>query len=561
MDKTVAQTSGTTGTGSLEEAETQALKDRIAVLEDELEGQKLETERWKHLYLTSQQRLYGKKSEISRTQQLDLFDEAELENTVDALEHSEAEVSSQTVRTYTRRANRNRTLTVGADTPVVEIEHPCAAPVCQCGSVMERVGTFSRDALAVIPATKVVVRHVYPQYRCANCLGDEGEGQTITVVRDASLLKGTVCEPSLLGGIVVDKMAYGLPLYRQQQRFSSMGVELSRQAMSGWMMGAARELAPLKAALERMIGACALWNVDETPLQVLRVPGERQAKDCFMAVRVGTGGDGSPGPVLFDFLEHRTNASIAGLLGGFEGAVQSDGLGPYASAAREGNFTHIGCHVHARRKFADILKVQKNHRLASEAIGLYATFFHHEQALIEGREAGDVPGEDAYLERRRALLGPDLGAIHDWLLTYQNAAIPKTPLCAAINYALKRWDGLNRFLDHPHATSGNNRAENAIRPFVLARKGFLFANTPQGARASALYFSLTETCKALGIDALRYLTHLFANAGSCTSDADWDAMLPGRADLGGVDDYLAGLRNARPDPHRTGAYILRGKRY
>ena len=273
-------------------------------------------------------------------------------------------------------------------------------------------------------------------------------------------------------------------------------------------MGVANELAPLKAALERMLRECVLWNVDETKLQVLRVPGEQEAKDCFMAVRVGTNGDGSPGPVLFDFLENRTNASIASLLGGYGGVVQSDGLGSYAAAALKGGFTHIGCHVHARRKFADILKVQKNHRLACEAIDLYGTFFHHEKELI-GVQRTDAPLSEAhYLARRREVLEPDLDAIHDWLLTYQKAAIPKTPLLTAITYSLNRWDELNRFLDHPHATSHNNRAENSIRPFVLARKGFLFAQTPQGARASALYFSLSETCKALGIDPQRYLTHL-----------------------------------------------------
>lgn len=74
------------------------------------------------------------------------------------------------------------------------------------------------------------------------------------------MLKETICEPSLLCGIVSDKMAYGLPLYRQQQRFSQLGVELSRQVMRGWMMGAAGELSPLKEALEREIRRCSLWN-------------------------------------------------------------------------------------------------------------------------------------------------------------------------------------------------------------------------------------------------------------------------------------------------------------
>ena len=300
------------------------------------------------------------------------------------------------------------------------------------------------------------------------------------------VLKETICEPSLLCGIVSDKMAYGLPLYRQQQRFSQLGVELSRQVMRGWMMGAAGELSPLKEALEKEIRRCSLWNVDETTLQALRVSEEKASQNCFMAVRVGTYRDGSNGPILFDYLENRTNDALATLLQDFDQIVQSDGLYGYSHAAKGGGFTHLGGHVHARRKFADILKVQKRYKHASEAIELYGTFFHHEKELIEVQKGEHPLGEQEYLIQRRKVLGPDLEAIHSWLVNAQQVAMPKTPLFGAIACALKRWEELNRFLNYPHATSSNNRAENAIRPFVLARKGFLFANTPQGAKASAL---------------------------------------------------------------------------
>ena len=537
------------------------LQQRITVLEDEVESQKIEIEHWKHLYLSSLARLYGKKSEVAQKEQLNLFDEAELENSLDAIEHSEDEVTVQTIKSYTRRINKNRTLSVDATTPIVEIEHPSSTYVCSCGSEMDRVGSFSRDALALIPATKVIVRHQYPQFRCSNCLGEEKEEHTLTVAQDSSVLKGTICEPSLLSSIVSDKMAYGLPLYRQQQRFSQLGVELSRQVMSGWMMGAARELSPLKEALEREIRRCSLWNVDETTLQVLRVPEEKASQNCFMAVRVGTYRDGSKGPILFDYLENRTNDALATLLQDFDQVVQSDGLYGYSNAAKGGEFTHLGCHVHARRKFADILKVQKRHKHASEAIELYGTFFHHEKELLEVQKGEHPLEEREYLMQRRKILGPDLEAIYSWLVSVQQVAIPKTPLYSAITYALKRWEELNRFLDHPHATSSNNRAENAIRPFVLARKGFLFANTPQGAQASALYFSLTESCKAMGVDIHRYLTYVFANAGGCATESDWDAMLPSQANLSEIEDYFNTLTKAKVDPNRSEPYILRGKRY
>ena len=103
-------------------------------------------------------------------------------------------------------------------------------------------------------------------------------------------------------------------------------------------------------------------------------------------------------------------------------------------------------------------------------------------------------------------------------------------------------------------------AENSIRPFALDRKNFLFCITPQGAEVSALYFSLVESCKAMGIDPHAYLTYVFANAGACKTNEDWDAMIPGSADLSGMPDYYATLRSAKPDPNRMEPYILRGKK-
>jgi transposase len=540
------------------------LQDRAAVLEDELQSKTVEVEHWKRLYLSATQKLYGKKSEAAISGQLVFFDEAENENTIDVLEHtdSDEQLTQNKATGSTKRLNRSRLLTCDADTPVVEFNHEGTAPFCQCGSPMKQSGSFVREAIAVIPSSKVVVRHVYPQYQCSSCQGEEGEERTITITEeDTSLLKGTICEPSLLATIVTDKMQYGLPLYRQEQRFSSLGINLSRQAMSGWMMAVASSLKPLKEALERSVRKYPLWNVDETPLQVLRIEGEEEPKTCFMAVRVTTRRDFSKGPIIFDYLRNRTNAAIASLLNGYSHTVQSDGLGGYVYAAKSGSFTHIGCHVHARRKFADILKVQKNHKLAKEVIDLYAVFFHHEKELLEKQKGEHPLSETEYLSHRKEILGKDLEAIHTWLVKYKKVAIAKSPILTAIDYSLKRWDQLCSFLEIPYATSGNNCAENSIRPFVLARKGFLFAQSPQGAEASALYFSLTESCKAMGIDPHRYLTHLFSQAGRCKTEADWDKMIPGKADLSGVDDYYTLLSKAKVDPFKTEPYTLRGKRY
>ena len=152
--------------------------------------------------------------------------------------------------------------------------------------------------------------------------------------------------------------------------------------------------------------------------------------------------------------------------------------------------------------------------------------------------------------------------LHAKLVELQPKVLPKSNMSVAVNYPLERWDTLIKFLDYPYATSSNQTAENAIRPFAVARKAFLFCITPLGAEVSALFFSLVESCKAQGIDAEDYLTYLFSHAGNIPEDdeAAWTALLPGKADLSEVQAFRDKVRKAVPDPDRTEPYILRGKR-
>lgn len=473
------------------------------------------------------------------------------------------------MKAYTRRSSQSRMLTLDPSTPVVDIHHEAQAPVCICESAMRRCGEFVRDTLSVVPASTVVVRHHYPRFECPDCLPEPGQSAKVVVGNDNSVLTGTVCDPSLLATIVTDKMQFGLPLYRQEQKLLQERRGLSRQAMSGWMMLAGGALEPLGRALDRALYSYPLWNVDETGLRVLDVPGQKKSdssRNCFMIVRAATDRDGSRGPVVFTFSEHRTDGVVADLLKDYTKAVQSDGLSGYHNAAvdrggKEGPFTHLGCMVHARRKATDILKTNKKVKLAADLVGLYGTFFHHEGELADAQKGPDALAERQYLAKRREVLGADLAALKEWLDNHKKTVLKGTDLATAINYPLNRWEELTGFLDYGYATSSNQLAENSIRPFAVARKNFLFCITPQGAKVSALYYSLVESCKAMGINPHAYLTHVFDNAGGCRTDDDWDALVPGRADLSEVDDYYTRLRSAIPDPNRTQPYVLRGKKH
>jgi transposase len=336
--------------------------------------------------------------------------------------------------------------------------------------------------------------------------------------------------------------------------------------MSSWLRTVGTRLEQNMApCLEKVIYSHPLVNVDETPVRVLGLLGEdgkrrapHSSANAFMMVRAAVDGHGRNGPVMFTFTENRKNATIESFLRPYTGVVQTDGLYGYANAEKACSFTHIGCLVHARRKAVEANGDRKS-GIAFELLKLYASFFHEEGKLRDSFDAGEIT-EEVFLSRRRGVLEPILDRIHGFCLGNVDKAIGK--LKSALQYPLDRWETLVGFLDYPFATSSNQRAENAIRPFTVGRKNWLFNITESGAQVSAFFYSLVETCKAMGIIVNDYLTYLFMNANTI-KDGDeeaWLTMLPGRCDISGIKSYREMLLAATPDSDRTEPYRLRGKR-
>jgi len=164
------------------------------------------------------------------------------------------------------------------------------------------------------------------------------------------------------------------------------------------------------------------------------------------------------------------------------------------------------------------------------------------------------------MEERKKTLLPLFQNLKETLESYNTNHFVSTPLKRAINYPLNKWEGLLTFMDFPYGEITNNYSEQKIKSIILGRKASLFSNTPQGARATAFYYSLVESCKAMGIDTHTYLTHVLSNSRGIVSEKEWDAMLPGSVDLSETKIYLEELvKKASPDINRTKEYIIRGK--
>lgn len=500
------------------------------------------------------------------TEQLDLFNDPETTLEEGALTEMPDDQGIN-VNSYTRRKSRSG-VSLPADTPVVDIYEDAGAPECErCGSRMVEAGEKVYESFTRIDRTIIVRKHVR-QYTCPNCLPEKGEDRIVVTPASGNMLDGTVCDPTLLAYCVDEKYRFAMTLYREAARFCDVG--LSRFTISAWMMKVGtiieRNMEPL---LEKLVYSYPMINVDESGLKIIRLrkdDGSSKAPNsrynAWMLARAAVDGNGRNGPRIFTFMDNRRNGTITEILSGYSGVVQTDGLAGYESADRACSFTHIGCLVHSRRKALDAYKIGK-YRLAADLLEKYGRFFHEEGLLRDRFVMGKFSDGESYVAERKKILGPLLDDIHSFCEQNREKAVSCSPLYTAFSYPLERWDTLVRFLEYPFATSSNNAAERCIRPYAISRKNSLFNITECGARVSAFYYSLIESCKAMGIDTQDYLTHLFMNAGSLTDGGDtdkWEALLPGKCDICDAVRYRERLLLAKSDPERTEPYQLRGKR-
>ena len=424
------------------------------------------------------------------------------------------------------RAKRGRK-PLAAALPRVEVVHDVSEAQRICphdGTRLERIGEETSEQLEFIPSTLRVLKHIRPKYACPCCHA----GVKIAPLPE-TLFPKSILTPSLAAHIVTAKFVDGMPLYRQEPQFERLGIELGRGTMALWMMRIGTIfIVPLINLLnERLLGE-SLVHCDETRLQVLK-SDKAPTADHWMWVRAA----GPPGQriVLFDYDPSRGGAVPIRLLQGFRGVFVTDGHRPYNDAAAALGVTHAGCMAHVRRYFDEARKVAGDVDAGIAGYAKAALEFIGKLSLIErtlwDRDHPATPAQR--IEVRQRSSAPIMQAFHAWLEALAPKAPPESRLGKAVNYALGQWPKLTVFLTHGEVPMTNNRCENAIRPFVVGRKGWLFSDTVKGAVASANLYSLVETCKANVIEPHAYLTHLFERLPHLKTVDDYEALLPWNA--------------------------------
>jgi transposase len=399
--------------------------------------------------------------------------------------------------------------------PIV-YELPESERTCACGGTLVEIGTETSEQLDYLPAKIQVLQHVRKKYACPGC-----EQCLKTAALPPQILPRTNASPGLLAQLVTSKYVDALPLYRQEAIFERHGVSLPRATQAAWIIALAERVQPLINLMDERLRESGYIRMDETPVQVLKSEKAPTAEH-YMWVRVA----GRPHQriILFDYDASRGAEVAARLLEGVSGYLQSDGHGAYDRVAKQYGLTHCGCFAHARRRFFEAIKAlpkaeQKTPTAAHEAVQRIDELY-----AIEREAKGLSDAERTALRAQRAV--PRLKALHEWASALVQYTLPSGKLGDALSYLLKQWPKLVRYVEDGRLAIDTNLAENAIRPFALGRRNWLFADTVKGAQASASLYSLVQTARANDLEPYAYLRRLFAELPAAQSVADIEALLP-----------------------------------
>jgi len=482
--------------------------------------------------------LFGRSSERAPAEdghphQTWLFNEAE------ALARA-AESAPQTVAIPAHQRIKRGRKPLSAELPRIEVIHdlPEAEKVCaRDGTPLERIGEESSEQLDFKPAQVRVIRHIRPKYACPCCR----QGVQIAAVAPA-LFPKSLATPALLAHITTAKFVDGLPLHRQEAQFARLGVGLGRATMAGWMIRlGATHVVPLINLLRERMFEHPLIHCDETRLQVLK-SDKAPTTDHWMWVRAS--GPPAERIVLFDYDASRGGAVPRRLLEGYRGRLLTDGYEAYAGAAQALGLVHAGCWAHARRRFDEARKAQPDTAThAQTALAFIRELYLIERTLWD-RDRPMTPAERLAVRQQHS--APVIEGYYAWLEALAPSVLPQSRLGKAVQYALGQWPKLTVFLRDGELPLDNNRCENAIRPFVIGRKGWLFSDTVAGATASANLYSLVETAKANHLEPHAYLSLIFTRLPTLTTVEDYEALLPWNAKA-----ELAS--SAAPSPERQNA--------
>lgn len=509
-----------------DEAQIRELGATVSNLTEENARLRQKLERMNELLLNAQRARFGQSSEkrsyvMEDGEQLGFFNEAEVSQNEKADEPT-VESVTEMVQAHSRKKKRSQEELLAA-LPVEEIllEIPSEELLCEkCGGSFRVIGRkFLKTEMILIPQSIQILKYYANTYACDSCEKDTGYAHIKSVQPPPSLMKHSLASPSTVADVMTKKYVDGVPLARQEKIWARHGIALSRATMANWVIHSTQNwLKPLYRLLKKRLLTQEVIHADETVVQVLKEPDKSPSAESRMWIYAS-----SPRSdqriSFFEYQPSRSGSHAAAFLKNFGGKLVTDGYSGYNKV--EGAI-RCGCWTHARRKWREAMPKGATVSTSKAAIGYqYCNkLFAYEKKIAE---QSDTERKLA----RQAVLQPLLEAYWLWLDTI--GAESGSKLYEAVNYSRNQRPYLEAFLEHGDVEPSNNAAENAIRPFALGRKNWLFCDSVKGADSSAIVYTLVETAKLNGIEPYRYLLavlSLLPYMGKNPSYSELETLLP-----------------------------------
>ena len=399
--------------------------------------------------------------------------------------------------------------------PRREVHHEPESTACGCGCQMKRIGQDISEKLDYVPGVFTVERHVRGKWACAQCQ------KLVQAPVAPHIIDKGIPTAGLLAQVLVAKFLDHLPLYRQEHIFKRAGMAIARSTLAQWVGECGAQLQPLVDALAAELLRHGVLHADETPVAMLK-PGHGKTHKAYIWTYCTTSFDPTKA-VVFDFAETRSGQNVRRFLGQdsenpWHGKLVTDGFSGYHATFERG-VTAVGCVAHARRKFHE-LWANHGSKVGEQALRYFQVLFE-----IEAAVASLTPEERRRIRQRKSRRVA--AALHRWLLR-QRLQVPNGSATAkAIDYSLKRWEALTRYIGDGDLPISNNWVENQIRPIALGRSNWLFAGSLRAGKRAAAVMSLVHSARINGHDPYVYLKDVLERLPTHTARRI-DELLPHR---------------------------------
>ncbi len=432
---------------------------------------------------------FGRSREQLDSAQASLLDET-IDADIAAIEQELEELASMPRADADARKQPKRAA-LPPELPRVEMHHEPESTVCTtpgCGCSLKRIGEDVSEKLDYTPGLFTVERHIRGKWACARC-------QILTQAPvPAQIIDKGIPTAGLLAQVLVAKYADHLPLYRQESIFARSGLAIARSTLGAWVGMCGVQLQPLVDALKEEILSHAVLHADETPVAMLK-PGNQKTHRAYLWA-YAPGAFEALKAVVYDFCESRAGEHARTFLGAWKGALVCDDFSGYKAGFANG-ITEAGCLAHSRRKFFD-LHVSNKSQIAQQALKYISQLYDVE------REVKNLT-VDERRQIRQTQSKPLADAMHQWMELQRTKITDGSATAKALDYSLRRWVAITRFLDDGQLPVDNNWIENQIRPIAIGRGNWLFAGSLRAGQRAAAVISLIQSAKLNGHDPYAYL--------------------------------------------------------